>query len=65
LGHVHQLSNYDSGRSSQNLLKSFVESYRRRVFLRARQDGLVRLAIIGATACIGFITLENSETKTG
>jgi hypothetical protein len=27
--------------------------------------GLVRLAITGATACIGFLTLENSETKTG
>jgi hypothetical protein len=27
--------------------------------------GLARLAIIGAMACPGFVTLENSETKTG
>jgi hypothetical protein len=27
--------------------------------------GLAHLAIIGALACVGFITLENSETKTG
>jgi len=28
-------------------------------------NGHVRLAIIGAMACPGFVTLENSETKTG
>jgi hypothetical protein len=28
-------------------------------------NGLVRLAIIGAIVCAGFVTLENSETKIG
>jgi hypothetical protein len=27
--------------------------------------GIVGLASIGAMACPGFVTLENSETKTG
>src|ERR1700730_2478577 len=66
MGYVHQLSDDHAGRSSQSLLKSFVDPEPpSRHAQEPSMKSLVPLAMIGAIACAGFVGASTGKILAG